>query len=250
MYSHCKKQLKYLTLLTLFISAVELPAFDIKRLVLKHPFKTEFVFANNKHEADYYGHYYGGRESELRTSFLLGIVYEKPNKSCLLKPFIALSTGWYKSEMYSSSRSGGFSFSTNGLAEFNENEEIFNFNSIPLIPQVGLNIRPFFRRKHSSNLTLEFRAGYQFNWVQQLYSRTISILTKNYVPYAGYWSGSYEVTHKTQFRNFRESSFPGQYFRIGMNNAVKSKKWEYGVSYSWQGLLHRGLEFSVSRQFN
>lgn len=144
MYSQCKKYLQHLTFLSLLFQIVEMPALDIKRLVLKHPFKTEFVFANNKHEADYYGHYYGGRESKLRTSFLVGIVYEKPNKSCLLKPFIALSSGWYKSEMYSSSRSGGFSFSTNGLAEFNENEEIFNFNSIPLIPQVGLNIRPFF----------------------------------------------------------------------------------------------------------
>lgn len=213
----------------------------------KFRWTAECLFSANKQELYLYNRHSTVKEFRYRGQYLAGVAaeYRRSGKKTApwLSPMMAFSTGWFKSRIFLYHNGYG-PYIVNNRMQSVKSEDTFEFTSITFLPQIGLQARPFLRKRRLSRLALSFRTGYQLHWVQQLNS----IRQNNDLEYHlnGGWIPYYSLRNTTTRPTFRERQFPRWYIQCGISNELRKGRLGYRLSYSWQQRAQRGLELSLT----
>lgn len=207
----------------------------------------EAVYSFWRKNESYFGHYSSSSERKSRKEYFIGAIgeYTRDNKRIApwLSPFFALNAGWFVSGHQEYRRYGGWYYNDNGYLEFFSESDMYYFESLTAIPQVGLNMRPFKRKGVRSKFTFSARVGYQLNWIQQYSSENISTFQE--LDY-GSWAPNIRYTQITRYPSFKVRNFPKAYFQLGISHELKNNKLGFRLSYSWQRTAQRGPEFGIT----
>ena len=218
----------------------------------KIKWNAEILFSKSWNNYGYSGHFYGESEDRKRNENFLTFsgMYDRSSRSVVpwFSPLFALSTGYFSAESKRVSTSDGSQVrNANGYIVTWKTSDTFGFSSIPFIPQVGFQIKPFLNAKKLNRLTLEFRFGYQINAVIDCFSSLNREEDQTLDAYAVFPKMVH--TNTTIYRSFKESNFPNTYLQCGLSNLFSNKnnsRMGYKISYSWHPAAQKGLEGSLT----
>lgn len=218
----------------------------------KIKWKAEMLFSTSGYHHSYSGHFYGEFEDRNRYEYFLTVSGVYDRSVCRVVPWFspsfALSTGYFSAESKHGSISSGPQIrNANGYIVTWKTADTFGFSSIPFIPQVGFQIKPFLNAKSLHHLNLEFRFGYQINAVISSFSSLNREEDQTLDAYAVLPRMVH--TNSTIYRSFKESKFPNTYIQCGFSNVFSTKnnsRMGYKISYSWHPGSQKGLEGSLT----
>ncbi|MFM7765600.1 MAG: hypothetical protein ACKO6I_08035 [Sphingomonadales bacterium] len=218
----------------------------------KYNLSGEILFSKSRNTAGNTYHFGGSDESKTRTEclFVIANEFNRSNKTVApwFSPVVAVGTGYFISETsnYISSNWSG-NINANGNIVTYSVKDTMGFKSIPLMPQLGFNIRPFNKSARFGNLAISFRAGYQFNIVLNHFASSTRLedewIEKSFQDY-------YKIhTNTTTYKSFSEGNFPKTYIQCGLSNLFNNKnnsRMGYRFTYSRNGNVQSGIEVSIT----
>jgi hypothetical protein len=221
------------------------------RDTLKFKMTAEVLLARNYSEIKYIIRNYYFNNIRNRNMFYVTLTEEidRSNKksSPWLNPLLSLSGGYLQCGMHISE----FYHTPNGYPHANyvhrSLDDRYDLKAIAIIPQFGIQAKPFLRSNRSKNLGLSFRTGWQF--IGALHYSSQITTEESYYNILGLYHNTVFYNHRTTFPDLRQRKFSRLYFQWGVSNLLISKKERrcgYRISYSVIPKQHKGFEYSFT----